>query len=85
MSSTAEAGVGTVHHNGKASIPVRTVLDDMGHPQGSTPVKIDNNTAKGFSIKNPAKKKKIIRYEVPLDDRSNPTGEMLGILGQRGE
>ena len=48
MSSAAEAEVGTIHHNGKAAMPVRTALDEMGYPQGPTLVKTDNNTADGF-------------------------------------
>ena len=48
MSSAAEAEVGTIHHNGKATVPVQTVLIKMGHLQQPTPVKTDNNTADGF-------------------------------------
>ena len=47
ISSVAETEVVKVHHNGKAAIPVRTALDKMGHLQGPTPVKTDNNTANG--------------------------------------
>ena len=48
MSSVAEAEVGTVHHNGKIAIPVRTAVIEMGHPQGLTPLKTDNSTADDF-------------------------------------
>ena len=48
MSSAAETECGTVFHNNKASIPVRTAAVEMGHPQGSLPMKTDNNTAEYF-------------------------------------
>ena len=31
MSSTAEAEVGTVHHNRKLAVPIITALNEMGH------------------------------------------------------
>ena len=48
MSFAVEVEVGTIHHNGKAAIPVRTALVEMGHHQGSMPLKTNNNTAEGF-------------------------------------
>ena len=48
MSSAAEVEVGMVHMNGKTAIPRRIELDKMGHPQGPTSIKNDNNTAEGF-------------------------------------
>ena len=48
ISSAAEVEVGMVHMNGEVTIPIRIVLDKMGHPQGPTPIKTDNNTAEGF-------------------------------------
>ena len=48
MPSAAEAEAGTLYHNGKTAILIRTTLQELGHPQGSTPVKNDNNTVAGF-------------------------------------
>ena len=48
MSSATEEEVGNVQNNGKAAIPIRVTLDEMGHSQGPTPLKTDNNTAEGF-------------------------------------
>ena len=45
LSSAAGAEVGTVFLNSKAAVPIRIVLEEIGLPQGSTPLKIDNNTA----------------------------------------
>ena len=46
--SVAEDEVSTVHHHGKAAIPVHTALYEMGRPQEPTPAKTYNNTADGF-------------------------------------
>ena len=48
MSSATEAVMETVHNNNKAAIIIRVALDKMGHKQGSTSLKTDNNIAKGF-------------------------------------
>ena len=48
MSSAAEEEVGTIHHNNKIAIPVRTAIIEMVYPQGPTPLKTDNNAAGGF-------------------------------------
>ena len=52
MTSAADADVGTINHNEKVAIPLRTVGIEMGHPQGPIPAKTDNNTADGFFKKN---------------------------------
>ena len=48
MLSAAEAEVGTIYHNGKVAIPVRTAIIEMVHPQGPTPLKTNNKIADGF-------------------------------------
>jgi hypothetical protein len=48
MTSAAEAETCTLHHNGKAAIPIRITLEELHHPQGPTQIKTDNNTAQGF-------------------------------------
>ena len=52
ISSAAKAETGTLFHNGKVAIPIRTTLHEMGHPQGPTYVKIDNSTTNGFVYSN---------------------------------
>ena len=37
-----------VHHNGKVTVPIVTVLTEMGHIKGPISLKIDNSTAKDF-------------------------------------
>ena len=48
MSLTAEVEVGIVHLTGKVTIPVRNTLNKIVHPQGPTPIKMENNIADGF-------------------------------------
>ena len=48
VSSVVEVEVGMVHINGKASIPIQIMLDEMGHPQGPISIKTDKNTAEGL-------------------------------------
>ena len=56
MYSAAEGEVRTVHNNDKTTILVRVALDKMVHTQCPTPIKIDNNKAKGF-VNNTIRKK----------------------------
>ena len=48
MSSAAEAELGALFHNGQTAEPIRTCLEEMGHPQPCTPIKTDNSTAAGI-------------------------------------
>ena len=57
ISSAAKAEVGTVHNNCKVTIPIRVTSDEMGHSQGPTPLKTDNNAAEGF-FNNTSRKKR---------------------------
>jgi hypothetical protein len=47
LSSAAEAELGALFHNGNKACPLRTTLNEMGHPQPTTPMATDNNTASG--------------------------------------
>ena len=48
VSSAVEAEVAGVYHNAQTSIPLRTILQALGHLQPPTPIKTDNSTANGF-------------------------------------
>ena len=45
MAYSAEAETGTIFLNGHQSVPIRTNLIEMVHPQPSTPIKTDNATS----------------------------------------
>jgi hypothetical protein len=47
MSSAAEAELGALFINAKLAIPMRHTLEEMGHPQGKTPIQTDNSMAHG--------------------------------------
>ena len=48
MASAAEDELGALFYNGQVAEPIRTCLEEMGYPQPSTPIKIDNSTAAGI-------------------------------------
>ena len=47
MSSAAEAELGALYINAKHAVPMRHTLEELGHPQGRTPIQTDNSTANG--------------------------------------
>jgi hypothetical protein len=49
VSSAAEAELGGLFHNGKDGCPIRTCLEELGHPQPPKPIKTDNTTANGIA------------------------------------
>ena len=49
VSSAAEAELAALFHNGKEACPLRTCLEELGHPQPPTPLVTDNNTAAGIA------------------------------------
>ena len=49
MGSTAESEIGASYINGKEEIPIRTALEEMGHPQPPTLMRVYNTTAVGFA------------------------------------
>ena len=57
VSSAVEAEVGGIFHNAQTTIPIRTLLQALGHHQPPTPIKTDNATANGFVHDNIYKKR----------------------------
>ena len=51
MTYASEAEVAALFYNCKSAQPLRTALEEMGHPQPKTPVITDNKTAEGLSNK----------------------------------
>ena len=49
MASDAEAGIISNFHNGQEALPIRTTLQELGHPKPLTPIRVDNSTTEGFS------------------------------------
>ena len=47
MSSAAEAELGALYINAREAIPMRHLLEEMGHKQPPTPLQTDNSTALG--------------------------------------
>ena len=47
MSSAAEAELGALYINSREAVPIRHLLEEMGHKQPPTPIQIDNSTALG--------------------------------------
>ena len=48
MSSAAEAELGALYINAKEAVYIRTILEELGHPQPPTPIQTDNSTAEGI-------------------------------------
>ena len=48
LSSAAEAELAALFHNGKEACAIRTLLQELGHPQPATPIITDNSTASGI-------------------------------------
>jgi hypothetical protein len=49
MGLAAEAEIGAAYINAQEAVPIRTTFAEMGHPQPSTPIQVDNATAVGFA------------------------------------
>ena len=47
--SAAEAEFSALFHNTKEATPLRTTLEELGHPQLPTPILVDNSTAVGLA------------------------------------
>ena len=50
MSSAAEAKLGALYINCRAAVPVRHLIEEMGHKQPPTPMQTDNSTALGVVL-----------------------------------
>ena len=48
IASAAEAEVGALNINAREMVPLRTTLEELGHPQPSTALRTDNRTANGI-------------------------------------
>jgi hypothetical protein len=48
VSSAAEAETGGLFQNAQVAIPIRHILEALGHPRPPTLIKTDNSTANGF-------------------------------------
>ncbi len=47
MSSAAKVELGALYINAREAIPMRHLLEEMGHKQPPTPIQTDNSTALG--------------------------------------
>ena len=52
VASAAEAETAGLFHNAQIAIPIRNILNALGHTQPPTPIKTDNSTAVGFTYDN---------------------------------
>ena len=57
VSSAAEAETAGIFHNAQVAVPIRYILESLGHQQPPTPIKTDNSTASGFINNNIHQKK----------------------------
>ena len=48
MSSASESELGALYLNARKGIEIRTILNEMGHPQPATRIQTDNSTAEGI-------------------------------------
>ena len=51
LASAAEAEIGASFLAAQKAIPLRTCLEELGHPQPLTPIQVDNTIAIGFANK----------------------------------
>ena len=49
MGSAAEAEISAGYMNGQYFVPIRTTLEEMGHPHTPTPIQVDNTMAASFA------------------------------------
>ena len=52
VSSAAEAEVGALYHNVRVALPIKQLLEAIGHPQKTTSITTDNSTAHHFVYDN---------------------------------
>ena len=52
VSSVAEAEVGALFHNARIALPLKQLLETIGHPQNPTSITTDNSTAHHFVYDN---------------------------------
>jgi hypothetical protein len=83
VSSAAEAEVAGVYHNGREACPLRTCLEELGHPQPPTPIQTDNSTAAGIANDTETKTIQSYRHAFLLDSRPCPTRPISHLLEMR--
>ena len=49
LASASEAELAAMFYNSREAIPLRVVLEEMGHHQSQTPITVDNSTAHGLT------------------------------------
>jgi hypothetical protein len=49
LSSTSEAKMAGLYHNGKEAVPEHITLEELGHPQPATPIITDNSASAGIA------------------------------------
>ena len=49
MGSAAEAEIAAAYMTAREAVPIRTTLEELGHPQSPTPIQTDNSTCAGFA------------------------------------
>ena len=49
MGSTAEAKITAVYMTAREAVPIRSTLEELGHPQAPTPIQVNNTTCAGFA------------------------------------
>jgi len=49
VSSTTEAKLAALFHNGKEACPMQIALEEKGHPKPPTPIVTNNQTASGIA------------------------------------
>ena len=49
MGSAAETEIAAAYINGQEAVRIRTLIRELGYPQPTNPIQVDNSTADGFS------------------------------------
>ena len=57
VASSAEAEAAGLFYNAQVALPIRYMLEQLGHPQSPSPIKTDNSTANAFVHNNLTQKK----------------------------
>ena len=82
--SYPEAEIGTCYINTSDLIPICVCEEEMGHPQGPTPVQVYNTMVVGFANKNIKQKNvKINRHEILLAPRQKGSRTIQNLLEPR--
>ena len=73
VASSAEAETARIFHNAQVAIPIRYMLNQLGHQQSPTPLQTDNETSLNF-IKNNIRQKRSKSWDMKyywLRDKKN--------------